>query len=310
MRQLSYAVSMLLASGTLAVKLNDDRETHPFMFHWNEDPNSVPDPMRGATQMTSTWAKYLRNGQTDMATEPKGINYDLFTAYNRDAAEPKATHGNYMVQLEESESESDAPEDTLTVLWRVTPDYGEKDSNVVSREFDIDNGKKASGWTNPLAWHDNGDDDDKVLVGLRTIDDDEDVDTGVGESGWITPADNGLGDERVVNYVQYDESEGPTKADNGDSDQVVVYRESDIKNGEKFSGWTNPLSWTDAGDADETVLVQQRYDESEGPTKADNGDSDNVVVYRESDIKNGEKFSGWTNPLSWTDAGDADETVV
>jgi len=54
-----------------------------------------------------------------------------------------------------------------------------------------------------------------------------------------------------------------------------------------------------------------KYDESEGPTKEDNGDLDNVVVYRENDIKlDDTKFSGWTNPLSWTDAGDDDDTVL
>ena len=55
--------------------------------------------------------------------------------------------------------------------------------------------------------------------------------------------------------MKYDESEGPTKEDNGELDQVVVYREDDVKNGEKFSGWTNPLSWVDAGDDDDTVLL-------------------------------------------------------
>lgn len=204
----------------------------------------------------------------------------------------------------------DAPEDEVTVLWRVTPDYGEKDFNVVLRENDVKNGEKFSGWTNPLSWTDNGADDDQVLLHMRETEDSFDAlsNRGLSESGWITPADNGLDDDRVVNFVQYDESEGPTKADNGELDEVVVYRESDIKNGEKFSGWTNPLSWTDDGASDDTVLAQ--YDESEGPTKADNGELDEVVVYRESDVKNGEKFSGWTNPLSWTDDGTADDTVV
>ena len=35
----------------------------------------------------------------------------------------------------------------------------------------------------------------------------------------------------------------------------VVYREADIKNGEKKSGWTNPLGWTDDGHDDDTVLL-------------------------------------------------------
>jgi len=88
----------------------------------------------------------------------------------------------------------------------------------------------------------------------------------------------------------------------------VIFRESDIKNGEKFSGWTNPLSWHDNGNDDDVVLAQ--YDEAEGPTKEDNGQQDESVIFRESDIKNGEKFSGWTNPLSWTDAADDDDTVL
>jgi len=56
--------------------------------------------------------------------------------------------------------------------------------------------------------------------------------------------------------AKYDESEGPTKEDNGEQDQSVVYRESDIANGKKKSGWTNPLSWHDNGNDDDTVLVQ------------------------------------------------------
>ena len=166
-----------------------------------------------------------------------------------------ADEDKYFVEL----SEDDEPEDELTVLWKVSPDYGELDHNVVSREADIDNGKKFSGWTNPLSWSDVGDDDDKILAQVEDSDEDySDVGT-VSESGWITPADTGLGDEDVVNFVQtsYDESEGPTKADNGDSDFSVVYREADTENGKKFSGWTNPLGWSDVGDDDDSVLLQQ-----------------------------------------------------
>ena len=53
----------------------------------------------------------------------------------------------------------------------------------------------------------------------------------------------------------YDESEGPTKADNGENDPSVVSREADIANGKKKSGWTNPLGWTDDGTDDDTVLA-------------------------------------------------------
>ena len=54
----------------------------------------------------------------------------------------------------------------------------------------------------------------------------------------------------------YEESEGPTKADNGENDDWVTRREQDIKNGEKESGWTNPLGWSDDGEDDDTVITQ------------------------------------------------------
>eukprot|EP00356_Strombidium_inclinatum_P008328 CAMPEP_0170492822 /NCGR_PEP_ID=MMETSP0208-20121228/12930_1 /TAXON_ID=197538 /ORGANISM="Strombidium inclinatum, Strain S3" /LENGTH=226 /DNA_ID=CAMNT_0010768639 /DNA_START=1 /DNA_END=681 /DNA_ORIENTATION=- len=102
--------------------------------------------------------------------------------------------------------------------------------------------------------------------------------------------------------------------DFGELDPNVVGREKDIKNGEKESGWTNPLGWTDDGHDDDLVVTQLRseirYDESEGPTMVDFGDSDPNVVLRESDIKNGEKESGWTNPLGWADTGADDEAVI
>jgi len=227
--------------------------------------------------------------------------------------------------------------------WHVAPDYGELEHNVVLREKDIKNGEKASGWTNPLGWSDDGADDEKVLAQTRSrlrYDESEgptkadngeldqvvvpreaDIKNGEKFHGWTNPlgwTDSGDADETVLpllkSNIRYDESEGPTKADNGELDQVVVPREADIKNGEKFHGWTNPLGWTDNGEADESVLPQTsaklRYDESEGPTKADNGELDQVVVPREADIKNGEKFHGWTNPLGWTDDGEADESVL
>lgn len=105
-----------------------------------------------------------------------------------------------------------------------------------------------------------------------------------------------------------------------------MHREKDIRNGKKFSGWSNPLGWTDDGHDDDTVVLQiaddgiverrfsdeslLQYADSEGPTKVDLGDSDYSVVYREKDIANGKKFSGWTNPLSWTDDGENDENVL
>ena len=43
---------------------------------------------------------------------------------------------------------------------------------------------------------------------------------------------------------------------------------------------------------------------------ADNGEAEETVIGREEDIANGEKESGWTNPLGWTDDGTDDEFVV
>jgi len=59
--------------------------------------------------------------------------------------------------------------------------------------------------------------------------------------------------------IAYEESEGPTKVDFGDSDMHVLGRDRDgpeylEKMGPKFHGWTNPLSWTDGGEDDEKVI--------------------------------------------------------
>ena len=56
--------------------------------------------------------------------------------------------------------------------------------------------------------------------------------------------------------LKYDESEGPTKADNGEIEEAVVYREADSANGKKESGWTNPLGWSDTGEDDDSVILQ------------------------------------------------------
>merc|ERR1712048_904562 len=59
----------------------------------------------------------------------------------------------------------------------------------------------------------------------------------------------------ISSVSAYAESEGPTKVDFGEADNNVVPREYDVANGAKFHGWTNPLSWTDGGDDDESVLI-------------------------------------------------------
>jgi len=310
-------------------------------LHWNEDYHSVPNPLKGATRLTSTGAKYMKNHQSDMSVEQRGMNWEGFIPYNQ------ASKEYVQVMSDESSDSSDdsGMEDDVTVLWRVMPDYGELDNTVTNREKDITlHGNKFSGWSNPLSWRDTGVDDDKVLVqsaddenryfnyiqqrydeseGPTKVDNgdsdysvvyrEQDTANGRKFSGWTNPLgwrDTGVNDDTVLVQAKYDESEGPTKVDNGDSDYSVVYREQDTANGRKFSGWTNPLGWRDTGVNDDTVLVQQRYDESEGPTKVDNGDSDYSVVYREQDTANGRKFSGWTNPLGWRDTGVNDDTVL
>ena len=83
--------------------------------------------------------------------------------------------------------------DESFLQWHVAPDYGELDDHVVYREADGEfydmegNGTKLSGWTNPLGWSDTGANDEQVLMQQD-------------ERGFVTPWDNGLGDESVVNF--------------------------------------------------------------------------------------------------------------
>ena len=63
------------------------------------------------------------------------------------------------------------------------------------------------------------------------------------------------------------------------------------------------------------TFLQTGFDVSEGPTKADNGEDEPGVVYREAWDWDGvgthqAKLGGWTNPLSWSDEGEGDERVL
>merc|ERR1712022_54269 len=58
----------------------------------------------------------------------------------------------------------------------------------------------------------------------------------------------------VASAIRYAESEGPTKVDYGEDDPNVLPRENDY-DGTGDYAWTNPLSVTDDGLADETVLT-------------------------------------------------------
>ena len=57
----------------------------------------------------------------------------------------------------------------------------------------------------------------------------------------------------------------------------------------------------------EAVKISALYDESEGPTKADNGEADDDVVRREEED---DPKSKWKNPLGRTDDGEADDDVI
>ena len=55
--------------------------------------------------------------------------------------------------------------------------------------------------------------------------------------------------------------------DYGELDDYVVNREKDSANGEKNSGWTNPLGWSDEGDSDDLVLAQTAVLEEADPVR-------------------------------------------
>ena len=80
-------------------------------------------------------------------------------------------------------------------------------SSFVSEDDDLVLNRKTD-WPNPLSWWDNGEDDDTVLS-------------------------------------QYDESEGPTKADNGEDDDLILNR---------IPAKTSALAQTDNGDGDDIVV--------------------------------------------------------
>ena len=150
------ALALLNSASAFDEYIPTSRLVYPLAFHINEDPNSVPSPLQGKPYMTSTQAKLLRNNQSDLSSEPKGVNPQDFQAYNKYSAE-------YVQLSADSEEEYSRPADDMTVLWMVQNDYGELDHTILNREEDIKNGEKRSGWTNPLGWHDDGSDDDLVV---------------------------------------------------------------------------------------------------------------------------------------------------
>ena len=70
--------------------------------------------------------------------------------------------------------------------------------------------------------------------------------------------------------------------DFGELDDHIMPREQDIASGVKFSGWTNPLGWSDTGADDDQVVLQTgsklRYEESGFDTPADTGLDDELIL--------------------------------
>jgi len=74
---------------------------------------------------------------------------------------------------------------------------------------------------------------------------------------------------QVRQKLRYDSSEGPTKVDMGELDEVVINREHDIANGFKYGGygleaWHNPLADADEGMGDDFGIIL-RHDEEPTP---------------------------------------------
>ena len=79
--KISLAVFALISNAEASVIQGIVR---PLQFHWNEDPNSVPDPLSGQMRLTSTQVKYLRNKQTDLARERFVRPYDAWNGYAKE----------------------------------------------------------------------------------------------------------------------------------------------------------------------------------------------------------------------------------
>ena len=164
-------------------KLPKKRANQPPHLHWNEDYHSVPTPLEGKPYLTSTQARFISENSTanQESREPKGAqfwhyNYGPFNQYDTEYGDeshrwkPLRGHERRYSLPASSLLQLDAQVEAMTLTnaetgatWRVIPDFGEKDPNVMYREEDIKNGEKFSGWTNPLSWTDDGTADDLVV---------------------------------------------------------------------------------------------------------------------------------------------------
>lgn len=151
---------------------------YPQMFHWNEDPHSVPNKMFNKPSFTATQAKYDRMAKNDLDTERFSVDPQFATQYNAPSTEPEGPKYYAMAQLED---DVELVGQEQTVIWR-------KSSMIEANMEDSQN-------------------------------------------------------------VQYAESEGPTKADNGQNDNLILNRAA-----WGAIGWTNPLEWSDDGSGDDLVV--------------------------------------------------------
>ena len=170
----TYTLLALLVA-TNAFKMNRQPMNPPHL-HFNEDPHSVPTPLVNKAYLTSTQARFIAENSTanEESREPKGdqpwhFNYGPYNERDNEYDNTNTIGRMYETREYVQVDDEMMPDDVVFTMtssvntWRVTPDYGELDPSVVSREFDVENGKKFSGWTNPLGWTDDGGNDDLVV---------------------------------------------------------------------------------------------------------------------------------------------------
>jgi len=65
-------IALLLVSSAEGIRMTtpDGYQVYPLEYHFNEDYHSVPDPLSGKPYMTSTQARLMRGGQTQLSVEP------------------------------------------------------------------------------------------------------------------------------------------------------------------------------------------------------------------------------------------------
>jgi len=77
------------------------------MFHWNEDPHSVPNPIFNKPTFTATQAKYDRMAKNDLDTERFSVDPQFATQYNAPSTEPKGPMYYAMTQLQDEDDDED-----------------------------------------------------------------------------------------------------------------------------------------------------------------------------------------------------------